>query len=212
MRSTTTAARGRAGSCELQLWRARSQPPADGFSGCPAAGAVERLETQSHQREQNAAHLTKRLGDIPGIIRLRCTTAARETRTTCTCSVTTRPRLRDSRGHKFLKALRAEGVPASGGYSPLNKEQVLRNTLASRGYKRIYREGLGAGPRATSARSTKAMRRSRLADADNAPRGAQRHGSDCGRGGKGPEARELYGESFIGRLLWRCSASFRAVP
>ena len=39
---------------------------------------------------------------------------------------------------KFLKALRAEGVPASSGYSPLNKEPLLKNTLESRGFKRIY--------------------------------------------------------------------------
>ena len=39
---------------------------------------------------------------------------------------------------QFLKALRAEGVPASGGYSPLNKEPLLKNTLESRGFKRIY--------------------------------------------------------------------------
>jgi hypothetical protein len=39
---------------------------------------------------------------------------------------------------QFLKALRAEGIPASSGYSPLNKEQFLRNTLASRGYKKVY--------------------------------------------------------------------------
>jgi len=38
----------------------------------------------------------------------------------------------------FLKALRAEGIPASGGYSPLNKEPYLKNTLNSRGYQEIY--------------------------------------------------------------------------
>ena len=30
---------------------------------------------------------------------------------------------------RFLKALSAEGVPASGGYSPLNKEPFLEHTL-----------------------------------------------------------------------------------
>ncbi len=38
----------------------------------------------------------------------------------------------------FLKALRAEGVPASSGYSPLNKEPFLANTFATTGYQRIY--------------------------------------------------------------------------
>jgi dTDP-4-amino-4,6-dideoxygalactose transaminase len=38
----------------------------------------------------------------------------------------------------FLKALQAEGIPASGGYTPLNKEPFLKETLASRGFQRIY--------------------------------------------------------------------------
>jgi dTDP-4-amino-4,6-dideoxygalactose transaminase len=39
---------------------------------------------------------------------------------------------------QFLKALQAEGVPCSGGYTPLNKEAFLENTLQSRAYQRIY--------------------------------------------------------------------------
>ena len=38
----------------------------------------------------------------------------------------------------FLKALRAEGVPASPGYSPLNREPFLEKTFATRGYQRLY--------------------------------------------------------------------------
>ena len=39
---------------------------------------------------------------------------------------------------KFLKALAAEGVPASGGYTPLNKEPLLENVLASRGFRSVF--------------------------------------------------------------------------
>jgi perosamine synthetase len=39
---------------------------------------------------------------------------------------------------QFLKALQAEGVPCSGGYTPLNKEPFLRNTFDSRAYRAIY--------------------------------------------------------------------------
>jgi len=41
---------------------------------------------------------------------------------------------------KFLKAVKAEGIPVSGGYSPLNTEPFLMNTLQTRGYKKIYGE------------------------------------------------------------------------
>jgi hypothetical protein len=39
---------------------------------------------------------------------------------------------------KFLKAMSAEGVPASGGYSPLNKEPFLKLTLQTTGYQKLY--------------------------------------------------------------------------
>ena len=39
---------------------------------------------------------------------------------------------------RFLKALQAEGVPCAGGYTPLNKEPLIKNTLGSRGFRRIY--------------------------------------------------------------------------
>ena len=39
---------------------------------------------------------------------------------------------------RFLKALRAEGIPASGGYSPLNKEPFLKTTLRSKAYQAVY--------------------------------------------------------------------------
>jgi hypothetical protein len=38
----------------------------------------------------------------------------------------------------FLKALAAEGVPALSGYSPLNKEPFLEETLSSPGFRAIY--------------------------------------------------------------------------
>ena len=39
---------------------------------------------------------------------------------------------------KFLDALHAEGIPASGGYVPLDKEPFLKNTLQSRGFEAVY--------------------------------------------------------------------------
>jgi dTDP-4-amino-4,6-dideoxygalactose transaminase len=39
---------------------------------------------------------------------------------------------------RFLAALRAEGVPCSGGYTPLNKEPFLKHTFDSRAYRAIY--------------------------------------------------------------------------
>jgi dTDP-4-amino-4,6-dideoxygalactose transaminase len=108
------------------------------FQAALLLAQMERLETQSRRREQNAAHLTKLLGDIPGIkpavMYEGCTRNAYHLYMFRydASAFAGMPRA------QFLKALRAEGIPASSGYSPLNKEQFLRNTLASRGYKKVY--------------------------------------------------------------------------
>jgi dTDP-4-amino-4,6-dideoxygalactose transaminase len=39
---------------------------------------------------------------------------------------------------KFLAALRAEGIPCSGGYGRLNKAPFIENTLSSRNFQRMY--------------------------------------------------------------------------
>lgn len=99
---------------------------------------MTRLEKQSRRREENAAHLTRLLSDIPGI-------RPEKMYDGCTRNAYHLYMFRYDaaafaglpRG-RFLEALKAEGVPASSGYSPLNQEPVLKNTLASRGYKRVY--------------------------------------------------------------------------
>jgi len=42
------------------------------------------------------------------------------------------------RKENFLKALSAEGIPLTSGYSPLNERHYLKNALRSRAYQRIY--------------------------------------------------------------------------
>jgi dTDP-4-amino-4,6-dideoxygalactose transaminase len=108
------------------------------FQAALLLAQMQRLENQSRRREQNAAHLTKLLGDIPGIKPAAMYEG-------CTRNAYHLYMFRyDAAAFsgmdraQFLKALRAEGIPASSGYSPLNKEQFLRNTLASRGYKKVY--------------------------------------------------------------------------
>lgn len=97
-----------------------------------------RLDEQSRTRTQNAGYLTKLLGEIPGI-------APAQTYHGCTRNAYHLYMLRYDPVHfaglprsGFLKALAAEGIPGSGGYTPLNKEPFLRNTLHSRAFQTIY--------------------------------------------------------------------------
>jgi dTDP-4-amino-4,6-dideoxygalactose transaminase len=101
---------------------------------------LTRVEEQSQVRERNAAYLSSQLREIRGILPARMYDG-------CTRNAYHLYMFRYQKEHfanlpraRFLKALSAEGIPCSGGYSPLNKEPLLNNTLASRSYRRVYDE------------------------------------------------------------------------
>jgi perosamine synthetase len=108
------------------------------FQAALLLAQMTRLDAQSKTREQNAAYLTKRLAEIPGIAPARMYE-------NCTRNAWHLYMFRyDSSQFSglsralFLKALAAEGIPASGGYSPLNTQPFLEETFATRGFKAIY--------------------------------------------------------------------------
>jgi dTDP-4-amino-4,6-dideoxygalactose transaminase len=99
---------------------------------------MTRLEAQAKTREQNAQYLTEMLKEVPGI-----QPAAMHEGTTRNAYHLYMLRYQKEQfagleRAQFLKALSAEGVPCSGGYSPLNKEAFLQQTLQSKAYRRIY--------------------------------------------------------------------------
>lgn len=108
------------------------------FQAALLLSQLARLEEQSRTRTQNAGYLTRLLGEIPGI------TPAR-TYDGCTRNAYHLYMFRYDPAHfsalprsGFLKALEAEGIPSSAGYTPLNKEPFLKNTLHSRAFQTIY--------------------------------------------------------------------------
>ena len=108
------------------------------FQAALLAAQMTRLEAQSRTREQNAAYLTNLLEQIPGIAPARMYQG-------CTRNAYHLYMFRyDSSQFSglpratFLRALAAEGIPASGGYSPLNKEPFLEDAFSSRGFAAIY--------------------------------------------------------------------------
>ena len=55
----------------------------------------------------------------------------------------------------FLKALAAEGVPAAGGYTPLNKQAFLKNAFTRAATRGLFRKKtLASGKSVTAARLT----------------------------------------------------------
>jgi perosamine synthetase len=108
------------------------------FQGGLLAVQMTRLESQSLKRTQNAQYLTGLLHEIGGLTPVKayagCTRNAYHLYMMRYDSQKFAGLPRD----KFLKALAAEGIPASGGYYPLNREVFLRNAFASRGFQMIY--------------------------------------------------------------------------
>jgi perosamine synthetase len=106
---------------------------------------MTRLEAQSRVREENARYLTQQLREIPGILPARmhegCTRNAYHL-------YMFRYRPEPFAGlprERFLRALEAEGIPCSGGYTPLDRQPFVRATLASRAYQRLYPKEVLAG-------------------------------------------------------------------
>ena len=110
------------------------------FQAALLLGQMTRLDAQVRTRAANGAYLTSLLEQIPGIRPARQYSG-------CTLNAYHLYMFRYDPAEfsglsreLFLKALRAEGIPAAGGYSPLNTQPFLKNTLNSRGYRRIFSE------------------------------------------------------------------------
>ncbi|MCC7498663.1 MAG: DegT/DnrJ/EryC1/StrS family aminotransferase [Bryobacterales bacterium] len=111
-----------------------------GFQGAILLAQMTRLAEQMHTREQNAIYLTSMLKEIPGIAPARHYPGTTRNAYHLYMFRYDPAAFAGLPLAKFLKAMRAEHIPVSAGYSPLNKEPFLINTLQTRGYKKIYGE------------------------------------------------------------------------
>lgn len=110
----------------------------DEFRAALAAAQLSRVEQLAATRDRNARYLTTLLGEIPGIRPLRmypgCTRSAWHL-------YMFRYQAEAFAGmskQTLLKALEAEGIPAAGGYTPLNRDPFLRNTLAAPEFRKLF--------------------------------------------------------------------------
>lgn len=108
------------------------------FQAALLLSQMARLEEQSRRREQSAEYLTGMLREIPGIQPARQYEGCTRNAFHLYMLRYDKERFAGAPRDLFLKALRAEGIPCSGGYRPLNKEPFLARTLASKAYKAIY--------------------------------------------------------------------------
>jgi perosamine synthetase len=108
------------------------------FQAAVLLAQMTRLEAQARTRDENAAYLTSLLAEIPGINPVRMYDGCTRNAWHIYMMRYDQEQFGGPPRRGFLKALRAEGIPASAGYAPLNKEPFLERALSSRGYQAIY--------------------------------------------------------------------------
>jgi dTDP-4-amino-4,6-dideoxygalactose transaminase len=108
------------------------------FQAALLLSQMARVEEQSRVRDENAAYLTTLLGEIPGIHPAKMYDGCTRNAYHLYMFRFDKTAFAGASREQFLKALRAEGIPCSGGYSPLNKQPFLKEVLGSRPYKQIF--------------------------------------------------------------------------
>lgn len=99
---------------------------------------LERLSAETEIRHNNATYLASMIEDIPGITPYRLYPKVSKG------AFHLFPFRYDPAGFAgltrdgFLKALRAEGVPCSGGYAPLNNQPFIQASFASPLFQQVY--------------------------------------------------------------------------
>jgi dTDP-4-amino-4,6-dideoxygalactose transaminase len=98
---------------------------------------IDKLVTDTERRRENADHLTAGLKETPGVEPVRLPEDSRAVWHLYAFRYDPAQFHGLSRS-KFIKALRAEGVPASGGYREQYFDGLLDEAINSRGFKRLF--------------------------------------------------------------------------
>lgn len=103
---------------------------------------LQRLDEQTTIRENNAAYLKSKIKDIPGIVPYKTVDSATRISFHLFSFRYKKDFFQGLSRNAFMQALRAEGVPCSGGYTPLNKQEFLKEAFESKNYKRMYHKDM----------------------------------------------------------------------
>ncbi|SKB30637.1 DegT/DnrJ/EryC1/StrS family aminotransferase [Daejeonella lutea] len=99
---------------------------------------LKRLEAQTVIRNENAAYLKSKLEKIPGILPYRLYPGVTRAAFHLFPFRYKQEQFQGLSRADFLTALRAEGVPCSSGYAPLNTQEFLKDAFASKNFKKMY--------------------------------------------------------------------------
>ncbi|NLS95925.1 MAG: DegT/DnrJ/EryC1/StrS family aminotransferase [Planctomycetaceae bacterium] len=108
------------------------------FQAAILLAQMARLEEQTQRRWENAVYLTAKLREIPGITPHRLYDGVTRAAYHLYPFRYDPQEFNGAPRDKFIAALRAEGIPSSGGYGRLNKAAFIEDTLSSRNFQRMY--------------------------------------------------------------------------
>ena len=101
---------------------------------------MKRIEKDNDIRLSNALYLDKKLKEIPGIIPYKLADGATRAVYHLYPFRYIKEEFNNIPKGKFIEALNAEGIPATGGYGKQNKDGLMEEAFNSRGYKRLFPE------------------------------------------------------------------------
>jgi dTDP-4-amino-4,6-dideoxygalactose transaminase len=99
---------------------------------------MQRLEGQTTKRNENAAYLQSQLKKIPGILPYKLYKNVTRAAFHLFPFRYKKEEFEGLTRGDFLKALNAEGIPCSGGYTPLNKMPFLANAFKTKNFQKMY--------------------------------------------------------------------------
>lgn len=99
---------------------------------------MKRLQAQVETRHENAQYLTSKLKNIPGIIPHKLYDNVTKSAYLLYAFRYRQSLFKGLSRDAFLNAVKAEGVPVSNGYTPLNKQEFIKQTFETKNFKKMY--------------------------------------------------------------------------
>lgn len=110
------------------------------FQGNLLLAQMGRLTDQNRRRSDNAAYLTDILNEIQGIHPAKLYDGVTRSAYHLYMFRYDKEEFMNMDREKFMEALRAEGIPCSGGYNAMNKEKYVTDLAKNKHYLNIYGE------------------------------------------------------------------------
>ena len=110
------------------------------FQGSLLVAQMTRVVEQTQRRTENATYLSKLLSEIPGIKPAKLYEPATRSAYHLYMFRYDGAQFAGLTRGKFMEALQAEGVPCSGGYGEMNKQEYVSNLAKDKRFLKIYGE------------------------------------------------------------------------